>query len=163
MSAPASDPGPWSAPGWPVPADFVHLGPVPPPAAWTRPGLVQFFNLECPGCVSRGIPFMKRLHAGFGEQVTLLAIHTSRGHRHFERSQVEPQLVRFAQDYARLPFAAALDLSGEVAAHWQTEGTPHWLAFGPGGVLVRSVYGSQEGAQTRLEYLLEEWAGRREG
>lgn len=144
---------------WPAPAEFVYLDAVPDPTEWTRPGLVQFFNLECPAYVSRGIPFMKRLHTEFGDSVNLLAIHTSRGHRRYERQQVEPQLLKFACDYAKLPFSAALDLDGSVAEFWQTEGTPRWLAFGPGGKLLRSVYGSQEGAQTRLEYLLGEWAG----
>lgn len=149
---------------WPGLANFVHLAPLDEPLTWTRPGLVQFFNLECPGCVSRGIPFMKRLHAEFGGSVNLLAIHISRGHRLYPRGQVEPQLTRFArdlfaQDFARLPFPVALDLDGAVAENWQTEGTPHWLAFAPGGDLLRSVYGSQEVAQMRLEYLLAEWAG----
>ena len=64
------------------------------------------------------------------------------------------------QTYAKLPFPVALDLSGTLARHWHTEGTPHWLAFAPGGDLIRSVYGSQDNAQTRLQYLLEEWTGR---
>ncbi|AWN22016.1 alkyl hydroperoxide reductase [Deinococcus irradiatisoli] len=150
---------------WPDAEDAVYLpatspaGALADPLTWTRPGLVQFFNLECPACVSRGLPFMKRLHAEFGEAVSLLAIHTSRGHRFYPREQVEPQLLKFARDYARLPFSVLLDVGGEVAAFWHTEGTPHWLAFAPGGELQRSVYGSQEGAQTRLEYWLAEWAG----
>lgn len=101
---------------------------------------------------------MRRLHSEFGTGVNLLAIHTSRSHRRYGRQQVEPQLVRFAEQYAKLPFPVALDLDGSVAEFWQTGGTPHWLAFGPGGELLRSVYRSQEGAQTRLEYLLGEWA-----
>lgn len=115
------------------------------------------FNLECPGCVSRGIPFMKRLHAEFGDSVSLLAVHTSFGHKFFQRDEVEPTLTKFARDFARLPFPVALDLDGSFARHWETEGTPHWLAFAPGGELIRSVYGSQDNAQTRLQYLLEEW------
>lgn len=145
---------------WPAPADFVHGSPLPPPGGWDRPGLVMTFNLECPGCVSRGIPFLKRLHAEFGGRVHLLAVHTSFGHRVFQREEVEPTLVKFARDFAKLPFPVALDLDGSFARHWQTEGTPHWLAFAPGGVLLRSVYGSQENAQTRLQYLLEEWVAR---
>lgn len=142
---------------WPDPADFVHGSPLPPPTGWTRPGLVMTFNLECPGCVSRGIPFLKRLHAEYGEHVHLLAVHTSYGHRQLTREEVEPTLVKFARDFAKLPFPVALDLDGSFAREWQTEGTPHWLAFAPGGELLRSVYGSQENAQTRLEYLLAEW------
>lgn len=147
---------------WPEPTDFVHGTPLPPPSEWQRAGLVMTFNLECPACVSRGIPFLKRLHSEFGnsefgEQVHLLAVHTSFGHRQLPREEVEPTLQKFARDYAKLPFAVALDLSGDFARHWHTEGTPHWLAFAPRGELLRSVYGSQENAQTRLEYLLSEW------
>ncbi|PNY80139.1 TlpA family protein disulfide reductase [Deinococcus koreensis] len=145
---------------WPAPADFVHGDPLPPPAAWTRPGLVMTFNLECPGCVSRGVPFLKRLHTEFGGAVNLLAVHTSFGHRLLAREEVVPILTKFVRDFARLPFPVAHDLDGDFARHWQTEGTPHWLAFAPGGELLRSVYGSQDNAQTRLQYLLEEWAGR---
>lgn len=145
---------------WPAPADFVHGGPLPPPGEWKGPGLAMVFNLECPACVSRGLPFLKRLHGEFGERVRLLALHTSRGHRLLPREDVEPTLVRFARDLARLPFPVALDVSGDLARAWGTEGTPHWFAFAPGGELLRSVYGSQENAQTRLEYLLEELAER---
>ena len=145
---------------WPAPTDFVHGDPLPAPGDWARPGLVMTFNLECPGCVSRGIPFLKRLHAEFGDSVHLLAVHTSHGHRLLPRGEVVPTLQKFARDYAKLPFPVALDLSGDLARGWHTEGTPHWLAFAPGGELIRSVYGSQENAQTRLQYLLEEWTGR---
>lgn len=142
---------------WPAPEEFVSGPPLPPPTEWSRPGLVMTFNLECPGCVSRGIPFLKRLHAEFGGRVHLLAVHTSFGHRQLPRAGVEPTLRKFVHDFARLPFPVALDLDGAFARGWQTEGTPHWLAFAPGGELRRSVYGSQENAQTRLEYLLSEW------
>ncbi|SEJ80108.1 hypothetical protein SAMN04488058_11937 [Deinococcus reticulitermitis] len=145
---------------WPAPEDFVSGPALPPPTGWTQPGLVMTFNLECPGCVSRGIPFLKRLHAEFGDQVHLLAVHTSYGHRPLPREGVEPTLLRFVRDFARLPFPVALDLDGRFAQGWQTEGTPHWLAFAPGGALLRSVYGSQDNAQTRLEYLLAEWVAR---
>lgn len=137
----------------------MHGEPLPPPDAWERPGLVMVFNLECAGCVSRGIPFLKRLHAAYAGRVHLMALHTSRGHRLLPREDVEPTLVKFARDFARLPFPVALDVSGDLARAWETEGTPHWLAFAPGGELLRSVYGSQENARTRLAYLLEEQAG----
>ncbi|MFC4639763.1 TlpA family protein disulfide reductase [Deinococcus hohokamensis] len=145
---------------WPAPSDFVWGEPLAAPDTWLRPGLVMTFNLECPGCVSRGIPFLKRLHGEFGGAVHLLAVHTSFGHRLLERGAVEPTLLKFARDFARLPFPVALDLDGTLARSWQTEGTPHWLAFAPGGELLRSVYGSQDNAQTRLQYLLQEWTGR---
>ena len=144
---------------WPAPSDFVYGPALPAPQVWTRPGLVMTFNLECAGCVSRGIPFLKALHGEFGERAHLLAVHTGAGHRLLPREQVEPTLLKFARDFARLPFPVALDLGGDFARSWHTEGTPHWLAFAPGGELLRSVYGSQDNAQTRLRYLLEEQLG----
>lgn len=154
------EPLPWVPGAWPAPADFVHGEPLPPPTEWTRPGLVMLFNLECAGCVSRGIPFLKRLHAEF-PGVPLLAVHTTYGHRPVPRDQTAPAVRHFAQSFARLPFPVALD-EGDFARHWGAEGTPHWLAFGPGGELLRSVYGSQDNARTRLEYLLAEWEAARE-
>lgn len=145
---------------WPDPTDVVHGDPVPPPETWDRPGVVFFFNLECAACVSRGIPFLKRLAREYDGRLHVLAVHTSRGHRLLPRAEVEPTLTRFARDFAKLPFPVALDLGGDLARTWRTEGTPHWLVFAPGGELVRSVYGSQDGARTRLEYLLEELVGK---
>jgi len=141
---------------WPEAQDFVHGEPVPPPGAWRAPGLVMFFNLECAACVTRGIPFLKRLHREHDGTVTVVAVHTSRGHRELPREDVEPTLRHFAGSFAKLPFPVALDVNGSLAAHYGTEGTPHWLAFDREGRLVRSVYGSQENAQTRLAYLLDE-------
>jgi thiol-disulfide isomerase/thioredoxin len=145
-----------ATPLWPAAADFVQGPVLAAPSNWTQPGLVMFFNLECPSCVSRGIPFIKRLYTEFGDRANILAVHTSRGHRLLPREDVEPQLVRFVQQYARLPFPVALDLSGDLARAYATEGTPHTLAFAAGGEVLRSVYGSQDNAQTRLEYLLAE-------
>lgn len=141
---------------WPEARDFVHGEVLPSPETWNKPGLVMFFHLECAGCVSRGIPFMKELHREHGDRLNLLAIHTARGHRILPRDQVEASVQHFARSFARLPFAVALDLDGSLALHHHTEGTPHWLVFDGQGQLVRSIYGSQDNARTRLVYLLEE-------
>lgn len=143
---------------WPV--DFAWGEAVPAPDAWQRPGIVMFFNLACAGCVSRGVPFLEELHGEYGDDLEILAVHTSRGHRPLPRAQVLPQLQRFAREFARLPFPVAFDLDGAVAGAWGTEGTPHWLVFAAGGELVRSIFGSQDNARQRLRYLLEERLGR---
>ncbi len=138
------------------PTEFVWQEPVAPPSAWGRPGVVMFFNLECPGCVSRGIPFLKQLAGEHADDLVFVAIHTSYGHKPYPREQVLPQLRRFAESFARLPFPVALDLDGAIARHWQIEGTPHWLVFDHNGAPLRSIYGSQDNARTRLEYLVDE-------
>lgn len=140
----------------PWPSDFVWLEPVPPPGEWGRPGLIMFFSLECAGCVSRGVPFLKELHRDHGDSLVLFTVHTALGRRRYPRGEVVPQLERFASDFARLPVPVALDLDGSLAEAWGAEGTPHWFVFDWSGRLVRSIFGSQENAQTRLRYLMEE-------
>ncbi|MEZ4605240.1 MAG: hypothetical protein R2865_00105 [Deinococcales bacterium] len=82
-------------------------------------------------------------------------IHTSFGHKIYSRDEVLPQLLYFAEHFAALPFSVALDLSGELAQSYEILGTPHWLIFCE-GKLLRSIYGSQDNAQLRLAYALEE-------
>ena len=139
------------------PTDFVWGEPVPAPAGpGGKPGIVMFFNLECPGCISRGIPFLKRLESDYRGRIWTMLVHTSYGHRDLSRDEVVPTLRHFAESFARLPMPVALDVDGTLAQDWGVEGTPHWFVFDGGGVLQRSVYGSQDNARTRLEYLIEE-------
>jgi len=141
---------------WPSDAEWVWRGPLPDPTRWSKPGIVMAFNLECAGCIARGIPFLKRLAAEHGDALQIALLHTAYGHRQLPRDQVEPQLVRFAESFARLDFPVALDIDGARAQRWGADGTPHWFVFDRDGALVRSVYGSQDNARTRLEYLAQE-------
>ncbi|WP_380083484.1 TlpA family protein disulfide reductase [Deinococcus lacus] len=104
---------------------------------------------------------MRRLHAEFGDRAHFVAVHTARGHRLLPREDVEPALRRFASSFAHLEFPVALDLSGDLAAAYGTEGSPHWIALcgPPEAAVARSVYGSQDNAQTRLTYWLAEAVG----
>ena len=138
------------------PTEFIWGEPVPPPAEWKKPGIVMFFNLECPGCISRGIPFLKQLYREHGDKLHYLTVHTSYGHKQYEKDDVVEKVRYFARDFAKLPFPVGLDYSGELAERLGVEGTPHWLVFAPGGELLRSIYGSQDNARTRLEYLMLE-------
>ena len=140
-------------PAWPD--DWVHGAPVPPPETWGRPALA--FNLECAGCVSRAVPWLKRLAAAVGDRATLLAVHTAYGHEAYPRAQVVPRLRHYADTFAALPFPVALDLDGAWAAAAGAEGTPHWWVWSADGTLERSVYGSQGNALTRLAYVVEGW------
>lgn len=137
--------------------DWVHGVGVGPPNTWRRPGIALLFNLECAGCVSRAIPWLKRAASGIGDRAVVFAVHTAYGHRRLERAAVAPNLQRFAEAFARLPFAVALDLDGAWAERTGVEGTPHWIVWDEHGEVERSVYGSQENALTRLGYVLEAW------
>ena len=140
---------------WPKENDFVWKDAVAEPSSWDKPGIVMFFNLECPGCVSRGVPFLKKLARGFEDELVILMIHTLFGHKVYARDEVVPTLTHFAENFATIPFPIALDLKGDIAESWEVLGTPHWLLFAE-GELVRSIFGSQDNAQIRLEYTLAE-------
>jgi len=146
---------PTDTPSWPD--DWPHGAPLADSSSWGRPGIALLFNLECAGCVSRAVPWLKRAAAAAGDSVTVFAVHTAYGHRTLERDAVAPQVEHFAANFARLPFPVALDLDGSWAAAMGAEGTPHWLVWSADGSLERSLYGSQENALTRLAYLFEGW------
>lgn len=141
---------------WPSADEWVWNGPLDAPTRWGKPGIVMAFNLECAGCIARGVPFLKRLAEEHGDRLQIALLHTAYGHRDLPREAVEPTVLRFAQSFARLPFPVALDVDGAMAERWGAEGTPHWFVFDRDGTLVRSVYGSQDNARTRLEYLAQE-------
>lgn len=138
------------------PTTFAWRGPLGEPPTWGKPGLVMLFNLECAACISRGIPMLKRFAAEYGDRLQPLLVHTTCGHRDLPPHQVLPALAHFAESFARLEIPIAIDPHEEMARAWGAEGTPHWLLYDARGELVRSIFGSQDNARTRLEYALQE-------
>ena len=143
-----ASPGPWLD-------DWIAGEPLPPPDAWGRPGIVMLFNVACAGCVSRAVPWLRGLAESRGDDLVLAAVHSAYGRAVWPREQVEEALERFLA-FARLPVPVALDLDGSWARAQGAEGTPHWFAYDAHGRLLRSIFGSQANAITRLEYLVDE-------
>ncbi len=141
------------------PTTFAWRGPVAEPTSWGKPGLVMVFNLECAACISRGIPLLKRLAADYGDRLVPLLVHTTYGHRPVEPERVAATARHFAESFARLEVPIAIDPDESLARAWGVEGTPHWFVFDADGRQVRSIYGSQDNARTRLEYALQELLG----
>ncbi len=98
---------------------------------------------------------MKKLYQDYRDKLVMTLIHTSFGHKHYTRDEVLPTLTHFADSFAKLPFPVALDLEAELAEHYRIAGTPHWLVF-QDEAIIRSLFGSQDNTQQRLEYLFEE-------
>jgi hypothetical protein len=139
-------------PDWP--SEWLDVA-VPPPSEWERPGLVLVFSLACAGCVSRALPFLRDAANAHGDALNLLAVHTAMGRERVERDELVPPLERLRR-FARFDLPIALDLDGAWAAAQGAEGTPHWFAYDRSGARVRSVFGSQANALTRLDYLIDE-------
>jgi YD repeat-containing protein len=135
------------------------VGPaLPPPSRWGRPGVLLAFSVACAGCVSRAVPWLRRLDERHGEALVLAAVHTAYGRATLPRAEVAAALERFLP-FSRLTTPVALDLTGEWAAANDVEGTPHWLAYDESGRRIRSIFGSQANAITRLDYLVDELLG----
>jgi hypothetical protein len=143
----------------PWPNEWIAGEAVPEPREWGKPGVVLAFSVECAGCVARAVPWLRDLSARHGEALVLAMVHTAYAHHVRPRDEVIDDVERVLA-FTRTPLPVALDGDGSWAQAWGAEGTPHWFAFDAAGSLVRSVYGSQANAITRLDYLVEELLAR---
>lgn len=114
------------------------------------PLLVLFFNIKCLGCVGRAIPLAYDYSKEF-ENLKVAAIHTS-----FGKEVVTKDDIKGIFTTDELPIPIYFDIDKSNYERFECEGTPHWLLFNKDGTLFRSFYGSQDGAQTRLMYALDE-------
>ncbi len=117
-----------------------------------KPLLVLFFNIRCLGCVGRAIPLAYDYSNEY-ENLNVVAIHTS-----FGKEVVTKDDIKNIFTTKELPFPIYFDIGQTNYVKFECEGTPHWIMFDSNGKLFRSFYGSQDGAQTRLMYALDELA-----
>lgn len=115
-----------------------------------KPLLVLFFNIRCLGCVGRAIPLAYDYSKEF-EGLEVVAIHTSFGKEVVTKEDIENIFTS-----KEVPIPIYFDIKQTNYEGFMCEGTPHWLMFDKDGNLFRSFYGSQDGAQTRLMYALDE-------
>lgn len=115
-----------------------------------KPLLVLFFNIQCLGCVGRAIPLAYDFLQEF-EGLNVVAIHSNFGPVEVTKEEI---LNIFTDQ--QLPYPIHFDYGKENYEKFECEGTPHWLLIDKEGQIIRSFFGSQENAQTRLVYALEE-------
>ena len=112
--------------------------------------LILFFNIQCLGCVGRAIPLAFDYLQEF-RNLNVVAIHTVFGKEVVSKDDI---INIFTQK--ELPFPIYFDIGRTNYENFACEGTPHWVLMDSKGHVIRSFFGSQEGAQTRLVYALEE-------
>lgn len=115
-----------------------------------NPLLVLFFNIRCLGCVGRAIPLAYDFSQEY-ENLQVVAIHTN-----FGKEIVSKEDILNIFTSKELPIPIYFDNKQENYEKFACEGTPHWLMFDKEGELFRSFYGSQDGAQNRLLYAIDE-------
>ena len=118
-----------------------------------KPLLILFFNLGCPGCKGRALPFANRIVVENGDNISVVGIHTR-----FEGPQYKLEDFQKAkQDYfIRWPFYK--DAGQANTFHkYKAGGTPHWLLLNAEGKLEYSIFGSDpNNALLRLDLRINE-------
>lgn len=115
-----------------------------------KPLLLLFFNIQCLGCVGRAIPLAYDYLQEF-KNLNVVAIHTTFG----KETVIKDDILNIFTS-KELPFPIYFDIEKTNYEKFECEGTPHWILIDKKGCIIRSIFGSQDGAQTRLIYALEE-------
>lgn len=112
--------------------------------------LAIIYNNQCLGCTGRAIPLAYQLQKeNLGVQV--VGIHSN-----FTHTKVTENDIKSIFTIEELPFPIFQDEGHLVYDQFDSQGTPQWLLITKEGRLFRSIFGSQEGAQNRLFYALEQ-------
>lgn len=112
--------------------------------------LILFYNTYCLGCTGRAIPFAHQLSQDFPE-LNLIIIHTNFVNQSFSKQEI---LDIFTSKTS--PFEIYIDPDAKAYKYFQCEGTPHWIVLDKNLQEYKSIFGSQQQAQQRLWYAIEE-------
>jgi thioredoxin-related protein len=115
-----------------------------------NPILLIFYHTDCLGCTGRALPLAYEFSKQY-PQIKLLVVHVD-----FPTRLVSEEEIQAIFTDGKAPFLIYRDKNALMYQQFQAEGTPHWLMFDRNGDLRHSIYGSQENAQNRLFYALEE-------
>lgn len=117
-----------------------------------RLNLVLFYNTNCLGCTGRAIPLAYKLQQAYSF-INLIVIHSNFRPTPFSSEEV---LSVFTEQ--KSPFNIYREDKHELYDYFNCEGTPHWVMIDGHGEIQHSFFGSQEGAQMKLEYAIQEVA-----
>lgn len=127
-----------------IPAKNDYLG---------KPLIILFFNLGCPGCVGRAIPYANRVVFENAGSINVLGIHTN-----FEGTEYSTQQFETAKEefYIRFPFFKDKN-QNQTYLNFGAGGTPHWILVDKDGLVVYSIFGSDpNNALLRLDLKITE-------
>lgn len=117
------------------------------------PLLILFFNLGCPGCLGRAIPYANRVVYEKGDKINVIGIHTN-----FEGIDFTNQQFQLAKEqyYFKFPFFKDFNFN-TTFLDYGAGGTPHWVLVDAQGIVSYSIFGSEpNNALLRLQYKINE-------
>ncbi len=118
-----------------------------------KPLLILFFNLGCPGCLGRAIPYANRIVYENGGALNVMGIHTN-----FEGIDFPTDRFKQAREefYIRFPFFRDKNYD-TTFLNYGAGGTPHWILVDKEGDVAYSIFGSDpNNALLRLDLKLSE-------
>lgn len=107
--------------------------------------VMEAFQMLCPGCVSHGIPQAQRIQQTFGEDVTVLGLHTVFEHH---AAMTPVSLEVFLHEY-RITFPVGVDEhqpgvdTPVTMSRYQLRGTPSLVVTDRKGLVRASTFGQQ--------------------
>lgn len=114
-----------------------------------NPLLIIIYNNLCLGCTGRAIPLAYKYGQEF-ENLQVIGIHSN-----FNNNKITEEEIKSIFTSGELPFPIYLDNEHKVYDQFDSEGTPQWVLISEEGILYRSIFGSQLGAQNRLMYAVD--------
>lgn len=113
--------------------------------------LVLFYNTNCLGCTGRAIPLAYDLQKEY-DFIELIVVHSNFRPQPFEAEEV---LSVFVDQKSPIPIYR--EEKHALFSHFDCDGTPHWLILDDEGEVKHSIFGSQDGAQIKLGYAIQEF------
>lgn len=122
-----------------------------------KPLLILFFNLGCPGCKGRALPYANRVVVENGSTINVVGIHTR-----FEGPEYTLEDFQKAKDYYFIRWPYYKDDGQANTFHkYEAGGTPHWILLNAEGELEYSIFGSDpNNALLRLDLRINELLGK---
>ncbi|MFB9057673.1 TlpA family protein disulfide reductase [Mariniflexile ostreae] len=111
--------------------------------------LIIIYNNDCLGCTGRAIPLAYELQQTY-PTIQVLGIHADFNNREGTKASIKAVFTS-----GDVPFPIYIDEHHQVYDQFNAEGTPQWLLISEEGKLFRSIFGSQDNAQNRLYYAIE--------
>lgn len=108
--------------------------------------VIEAFQMLCPGCVSHGIPQAQRIQQNFGDDITLLGLHTVFEHH---EAMTPVSLEAFLHEY-KVTFPVGVDshTPGETTpvtmTRYRLRGTPSLVVIDRAGRLRVNAFGHVE-------------------
>lgn len=112
--------------------------------------VLVFYNNSCLGCTGRAIPLAYEFQQD-NKTLQVVGVHSN-----FGKMQVTKEDIQSIFTTGEVPFPIYIDENHVVFDQFESEGTPQWVLINAQGELYRSFFGSQDGAQNRLLYAIEE-------